>query len=86
MGNDPESGGPSAVWSAAAAVVLTVRVVAVIATPILVFAWLVAAVRSGLLNGWMWWAVGAALALLISSYLYSYLRVRYPSRSERWEP
>lgn len=77
--------GRRVVWSIAAGVVLTVRVIAVILTPILVVTWLVAAVRSSLLNGWMWWAIGAALALLISSYLYSYLRVRYPSRSRRWE-
>ena len=87
MEKDPDSSeGPGAVWSVAAGVVLTVRVVAVIATPILVFAWLIAAVRSGLVNAWIWWAVGAGLALLVSSYLYSYLRVRYPSRSRRWEP
>ncbi|NLG45343.1 hypothetical protein [Gordonia sp. (in: high G+C Gram-positive bacteria)] len=86
MGSAPESDiGRRALWSIAAGVVLTVRVIAVIITPILVVAWLVAAVRSSLLNGWMWWAIGAALALLISNYLYSYLRVRYPSRSRRWE-
>ncbi|MBM7369508.1 hypothetical protein [Gordonia hydrophobica] len=87
MGREPDSsGGRRALWSVAAALVLTVRVVAVVLTPILVVAWLVAAVRSGLLNAWMWWAIGAASALVVSSYLYSYLRVRYPSRSRRWEP
>ncbi|AUH67434.1 MULTISPECIES: hypothetical protein [Gordonia] len=87
MGIDPEPGaGRRAIWSAAALIVLTVRVLATIATVFFTIAWLVAAVRSSLLNGWLWWAAGAAIAMAISWYLYSYLRVRYPSTSRRWEP
>ncbi|EGD54623.1 hypothetical protein SCNU_13613 [Gordonia neofelifaecis NRRL B-59395] len=74
------------IWSLAAIVVLTVRILATIATIFFTFAWLVAAVRSSLLNAWLWWAVGSVLAMAISWYLYSYLRVRYPSTSRRWEP
>ena len=74
-----------ALWSIAATVVLAVRLITTITTVGLVLIWIVAAVRDDLLNGWLWWALGSALALLVSTYLYSWLRVRYPSRSDRWE-
>ncbi|MGB3697645.1 MAG: hypothetical protein WBA05_09440 [Gordonia sp. (in: high G+C Gram-positive bacteria)] len=87
MGDDPEHEvGRRAIWSIAATLVLTARLLATIATVFFVLAWLVAAVRLSLLNGWLWWALGSAIALLVSWYLYSYLRVRYPSASRRWEP
>ncbi|WP_026918549.1 hypothetical protein [Gordonia shandongensis] len=87
MGNTSEPGvGRRALWSVAALIVLTVRLLATIATTVFVLAWILAAVRSDLLNGWLWWAAGSAIALVVSWYLYSYLRVRYPSTSERWEP
>ena len=86
MGTESPSGaGRRAAWSVVATVVLMVRVLATIATVFCAFAWIVAAVRSDLLNGWLWWVVGSAAALLVSTYLYGYLRVRYPSTSERWE-
>ncbi|MCF8587236.1 hypothetical protein L5G28_01775 [Gordonia sp. HY285] len=74
-----------AAWSIAATVVLTIRLIATIATVGTVLVWLVAAVRDGLLNGWLWWAVGSAGTLIVATYLYSHLRVRYPSTSDRWE-
>lgn len=77
--------GRRAAWSLAATVVLTVRLTATIASVATILVWIVAAVRDGLVNPWLWWAVGSAAALLASTYLYSYLRVRYPSSSERWE-
>ncbi|MBB4133904.1 hypothetical protein [Gordonia humi] len=77
--------GRQALWSIAATIVLTVRLVATIMTVGTVLIWVVAAVRDDLLNPWLWWAVGSAATLLVSTYLYSHLRVRYPSRSERWE-
>ena len=86
MGYYPDhAAGRRTIWSIVATVVLMVRVIATIATVFCVFAWIVAAVRSDLLNGWLWWAVGSAAALVVSTYLYSYLRVRYPSASDRWE-
>lgn len=77
--------GRRAVWSLAATVVLTIRLIATIMTTGTVLVWIVAAVRDGILNAWLWWAVGSATALLVATYLYSHLRVRYPSTSDRWE-
>ncbi|MCF8603506.1 hypothetical protein L5I01_09050 [Gordonia sp. HY442] len=77
--------GRRAAWSLAATVVLTVRLIATIASVGIVLVWIVAAVRDGLLNSWLWWAIGSVVAMLVSTYLYSYLRVRYPSSSDRWE-
>lgn len=75
-----------ALWSTITTIVLIARFLATIATVLLALLWLVAAVRHTLLNGWLWWALGAALIWLVTTYLYSVLRVRYPSGSERWEP
>ncbi|MFT4087496.1 MAG: hypothetical protein QM658_10145 [Gordonia sp. (in: high G+C Gram-positive bacteria)] len=72
-------------WSTAASVVLVIRLIATIATVVTVLVWLVAAIRNTLLNGWLCWALGSALILLASTYSYSWLRVRYPSHSDRWE-
>ena len=59
---------------------------ATLATIAFVLLWLIAAVRDTLLNGWLWWALGSVALLLVSTYLYSVLRVRYPSNHDRWEP
>lgn len=75
-----------ALWSVVATVVLVLRFIATIGCVVFVLLWVVAAVRNTLLNGWIWWALGAALLLVVTTYLYSVLRVRYPSRHERWEP
>ncbi|GAC81018.1 hypothetical protein SAMN04488550_4469 [Gordonia malaquae] len=86
MGNHPDRNlGRRAVWSVLTTVVLVVRVVATIVATFCVFAWIVAAFRDSLMNPWLWWAVGSVIAIVVSTYLYSYLRVRYPSASERWE-
>ncbi|GEE00522.1 hypothetical protein nbrc107696_09680 [Gordonia spumicola] len=86
MGKHPDPDrGRRTVWSILTTVVLVVRVLATILATFCVFAWIVAAFRDSLLNPWLWWAVGSVIAILVSTYLYSYLRVRYPSASERWE-
>ncbi|GAB09908.1 hypothetical protein GOARA_048_01100 [Gordonia araii NBRC 100433] len=68
-----------AAWSAAATLVLVVRVLATIATVLTVLAWVVMAVRNSLNNVWLWPAVGSIIALLVSTWLYGWLRVRYSS-------
>lgn len=75
-----------ALWSTLATVVLVLRFIATIGSVLLVLFWIVAAVRDTLLNGWLWWALGAVLLLVVTTYLYSVLRVRYPSNNDRWEP
>ncbi|GAA3948501.1 hypothetical protein [Gordonia caeni] len=75
-----------ALWSTLATVVLALRFIATIGSVLLVLFWIIAAVRDSLLNGWLWWALGAVLLLVVTTYLYSVLRVRYPTNSERWEP
>lgn len=72
-------------WSVLATVVLAARLLATIGTVIFTLMWLIAAVRDSLVNVWLWWALGSVLMLVVSTYLYSVLRVRYPSRSQRWE-
>lgn len=72
-------------WSMVATVVLACRLLATIGTVIFTVCWLIFAVRYTLLNGWLWWALGSVAVLLVSTYLYSVLRVRYPSSSSRWE-
>ncbi|GAC57684.1 hypothetical protein GOHSU_23_00300 [Gordonia hirsuta DSM 44140 = NBRC 16056] len=72
-------------WSVLATVVLAARLLATIGAVIFTLMWLVAAVRDSLVNLWLWWALGSVLMLVVSTYLYSVLRVRYPSRSQRWE-
>ena len=67
-----------AAWGTATAVVLIVRFLATISTVFLVLLWLVHAVRESLWNSWFWWALGSAGLLLLSTYLYGVLRVRYP--------
>lgn len=72
-------------WVLATSVVLAVRMLATIATILLVIGWAVVAIRDGLVNDFLWPAVSAAAALLVSTYLYTYLRARYPRRGG-WLP
>lgn len=74
-----------AVWSIVTTVVLVIRILATIALVLLVIGWAVAAVRDSFDNWFLWPAVGAGLALLVSTYVYSHLRVRHPRRNG-WLP
>ena len=65
--------------------VLVVRMLSSIALVLLVIGWAVAAVRSSILNAFLWPAVICGVALLVSTYVYSWLRARYPRRNG-WEP
>lgn len=60
-----------------------VRLVTAIGTVVLVIFWAIAAVRDSLDNDFLWPAVGCGAALLVSTYLYSWLRARYPRRNGR---
>ncbi|QKT05799.1 hypothetical protein HUN08_00230 [Gordonia sp. X0973] len=64
-------------WSLTATIVLVVRVLATIATVLTVLAWIVTAVRHSLNNVWLWPAVGSAAALIASTWVYGWIRVRY---------
>ncbi|MGC4933161.1 hypothetical protein ACLQ3C_05715 [Gordonia sp. DT30] len=72
-------------WWVITTLVLVIRLLATIATILLVIGWAVAAIRDSMMNGFLWPAVGSGVALLISTYLYSYLRARYPRRNS-WLP
>lgn len=72
-------------WWVITTVVLVIRLVATIATVLLALGWVVAAIRDSIMNLFFWPLVGSAIALLISTYLYSYLRARYPRRNA-WLP
>jgi hypothetical protein len=73
-------------WWIITTFVLVVRLLATIATIVLVIGWAVAAMGSSSMNnGFLWPAVGCAAALLVSTYLYSHLRARYPRRNG-WLP
>ncbi|WP_181371813.1 hypothetical protein [Gordonia paraffinivorans] len=74
-----------AVWSVATALVLVVRVVATIALVLLVLGWAAAAFRDSIVNDYFWPVIGAGAGLLVSTYVYSLLRVRYPRRNG-WIP
>lgn len=65
--------------------VLVVRIVATIALVLLVFGWIVVAVRSSLVNAFLWPAAIAGVVLLVSTYIYSFLRARHPRRNG-WTP
>lgn len=72
-------------WAVLTTVVLVVRMLATIAAILCVIGWIVVAVRSSLNNGFLWPAVISGVALLVSTYLYSYLRPRHP-RHNGWIP
>ncbi|MFT3716455.1 MAG: hypothetical protein QM774_11055 [Gordonia sp. (in: high G+C Gram-positive bacteria)] len=73
-----QGSGREAAWSTATALVLIVRFLSTITTVLLAMMWLVHAVRESLFNGWLWWTLGSAALLIVSTYLYGVLRVRYP--------
>lgn len=75
-----------AIWALATTVVLVLRMLATILCVVTVLLWAAAAVRTSPVNDWLWWALGSAGVLVVATYVYSVLRVRYPSASERWEP
>ncbi|WP_124709680.1 hypothetical protein [Gordonia insulae] len=77
--------GREAVLAVITTVVLVVRLLATIALVLLAIGWAVASVRGSLLNEFLWPAVITAAVLLISTYLYSFLRVRHPRRNG-WIP
>ncbi|NDK89770.1 hypothetical protein GYA93_09290 [Gordonia desulfuricans] len=72
-------------WWLVTTFVLVVRLLATIATVLLTIFWVIAAVRDSFGNVFLWPAVGSAVALLVSTYLYSHLRARYPRRNG-WIP
>ncbi|AZZ80385.1 hypothetical protein [Gordonia alkanivorans] len=74
-----------AVWALVATLVLVIRILATIVLVLFVIGWAVAAVRDSLDNAFLWPAIGAGVALLLSTYIYSYLRVRHPRRNG-WIP
>lgn len=74
-----------AVWALVATLVLVIRILATIAMVLFVIGWAVAAVRDSLDNAFLWPAIGAGVALLLSTYIYSHLRARYP-RHNGWIP
>ncbi|MDS1115163.1 hypothetical protein RD149_15475 [Gordonia westfalica] len=74
-----------AVWALVTTLVLVIRILATIAMVLFVIGWAVAAVRDSLDNAFLWPAIGAGVALLLSTYIYSHLRARYP-RHNGWIP
>lgn len=82
---ESRSGGREALWAMVATLVLVVRILATIATAVLVIGWVVVSVRSSLLNAFLWPAVISATVLIVSTYLYSFLRPRHPRRNG-WIP
>jgi hypothetical protein len=77
--------GREAVWAVLTTVVLVVRMLATIALVLLAIGWAVAAVRDSMNNQFLWPAVITGTVLLLSTYLYSFLRARYPRRNG-WIP
>ncbi|GAC55409.1 hypothetical protein [Gordonia amicalis] len=74
-----------AVWALVTTLVLVIRILATIALVLFVIGWAVAAIRGTLDNAFLWPAIGGGAALLLSTYLYGHLRVRYP-RHNGWIP
>ncbi len=74
-----------AVWALVATLVLVIRILATISLILFVIGWAVVAVRDSLDNDFLWPAIGAGVALLLSTYVYSHLRVRHP-RHNGWIP
>ncbi|MYR07844.1 hypothetical protein GTV32_16730 [Gordonia sp. SID5947] len=77
--------GREAVWAVITTIVLVVRLLATIALVLLAIGWVVVAVRGSLRNDYLWPTVITAGVLLLSTYLYSFLRARYPRRNG-WIP
>lgn len=70
-------------WSVVTTLVLIVRFSAVLLTVVCVIAWAIAMVRDSWNNTFFVPAIVSAVSLLVSTYLYSYLRARYPRRNGR---
>jgi len=70
-------------WSVVTTLVLIVRFLAVLLTVVCVIAWAIAMLRDSWNNVFFIPAIVSAAALIVSTYLYSYLRARYPRRNGR---
>lgn len=70
-------------WSVVTTLVLIVRFLAVLLTAVCVIAWAIAMLRDSWNNVFFMPAIVSAAALIVSTYLYSYLRARYPRRNGR---
>ena len=70
-------------WSVVTTLVLIVRFLAVLLTAVCVIAWAIAMLRDSWNNVFFIPAIVSAAALIVSTYLYSYLRARYPRRNGR---
>ncbi|MET9201141.1 hypothetical protein [Gordonia sp. NPDC003585] len=77
--------GREVAWAILTTLTLVVRILATIALVLLAIGWAVASIRSSIDNDFLWPAVASAAALLVSTYLYSHLRARYPRRNG-WIP
>nr|WP_223205467.1 hypothetical protein [Gordonia jinghuaiqii] len=72
-------------WAVITTLVLVIRILATIAMVLLVIGWAVASVRDSFDNAFLWPSIATGVALLLSTYAYSHLRVRYPRRNG-WIP
>ena len=79
--DDPARRRREVLWTVATTIVLIVRMLSSIGLVFLVIGWAVVAVRTSILNGFLIPAVICGAALLLSTYLYGWLRARYPRRS-----
>ena len=77
--------GREAVWALITTLVLVLRLLATIALVLLAIGWALMSVRGSMLNSFLWPTVITAAVLVISTYLYSLLRARYPRRNG-WIP
>jgi hypothetical protein len=77
--------GREAVWAVIVTLVLVVRLIATIALVLLTIGWALMSVRGSMDNSFLWPAVITAAVLVVSTYLYSLLRARYPRRNG-WIP
>lgn len=83
--SDSREKGRAAGWYLVTTLVLVIRLLSTLGTVFFGIAWIIAAVRDTLVSPWLWWLLGFAGALLLSTYVYSYLRTRYPRRND-WIP
>ncbi|MEE3851682.1 hypothetical protein VZC37_15170 [Gordonia sp. LSe1-13] len=77
--------GREVVWAVLTTLVLVVRMLATIALVLLAIGWAVVSVRDSMDNDFLWPALITGAVLLVSTYLYSLLRARYPRRNG-WIP
>ncbi|GAB2663999.1 hypothetical protein GCM10027169_27970 [Gordonia jinhuaensis] len=64
-------------WGVATFFILVIRVVSTLVVAVCVIAWVVVAVTSSLNNDWLWPAIISAIAVLVSTYLYSFVKGRH---------